>query len=177
MSSNTLPTVAVAESLTCGMLASRIGDFSGVSKWFKGGIVSYSNEAKIKILETDGKKTIRANGVSPEVAKQMAKGASKLLDADIGISTTGYAEKYYDNNNKQNIEPIAYIAVYNRMTDETNVYMMFDINLNRNPFRTAIVNMICDKFLSEHITLSPSLKGYKLTELFNDEKSDHCPIQ
>ncbi len=119
---SSMPTVSTAESLTCGMIASEIGGYSGVSKWFRGGVVTYSNEAKIKLLNTEPEETMRDNGVSENIAKMMAKGVTELMDTDIGISSTGYAERYYDENNKKDIEQMAYTSIYNRKTD---TYMCF----------------------------------------------------
>ncbi len=84
-------TLAVAESLTGGMLSSTIVDIEGVSKIFKEGFVTYTNESK---METAGVKetTIKHYGaVSRETAEEMAKGAALKAGADLGISTTGIA--------------------------------------------------------------------------------------
>ncbi|MCC8097632.1 MAG: competence/damage-inducible protein A [Eubacterium sp.] len=84
-------TLAVAESLTGGMLASTIVDIEGVSKIFKEGFVTYTNESK---METAGVKetTIKHYGaVSRETAMEMAKGAALRAGAELGLSTTGIA--------------------------------------------------------------------------------------
>lgn len=84
-------TVAVAESCTGGKLGDMITDISGSSDYFLGGIISYSNEAKVSLLDVDSR-VLRAKGaVSKEVALQMAAGARKKFGADIGVSTTGIA--------------------------------------------------------------------------------------
>lgn len=80
-------TISTAESCTGGMLASKLIDVAGVSEIFKEGIVSYSNEAKMKFLGVK-KETLKKYGaVSEETAKEMVMG----LQTDIGLATTGIA--------------------------------------------------------------------------------------
>jgi nicotinamide-nucleotide amidase len=82
-------TLAVAESCTGGGLAARLTDLPGSSRWFLGGVVAYSNQAKADLLGVD-ERLIEAHGaVSAEVARAMAEGVRRRLKADIGASTTG----------------------------------------------------------------------------------------
>lgn len=84
-------TISSAESITAGMLASRIVNVAGASAIFKGGIVAYSNEAKEKVLGVS-KRILREYGaVSRECAEEMAKNVSDTFGTDIGISITGIA--------------------------------------------------------------------------------------
>ena len=83
--------LAVAESCTGGLLASRITDVPGSSRYFIGGIVAYSNEVKIKILGVHRETIERHGAVSEECAREMALGVAHLLNADLAISTTGIA--------------------------------------------------------------------------------------
>ncbi len=84
-------TIAAAESESGGLLASRLTLRPGSSKWFAGGVVSYSNEAKIELLGVDAK-LIEAHGaVSPEVAEAMADGALGRFAADLACAVTGVA--------------------------------------------------------------------------------------
>jgi nicotinamide-nucleotide amidase len=85
-------TLAVAESLTCGRLQARIGAISGASEFFLGGITAYSVAQKVRHLGVDRAEAEAANGVSGRIAEQMATGACALFGADVGVSTTGYAE-------------------------------------------------------------------------------------
>ena len=83
-------TLAVMESCTGGLLASTVTDIPGSSAYFKGGMVSYTNEAKIAYGVDPG--LIAGHGaVSPEVAADMARAARERLGADIGIGVTGVA--------------------------------------------------------------------------------------
>lgn len=81
--------ISVAESCTGGMIASRLTDIPGCSKVFKGNITSYSNEAKVNLLEVSKSSLENHGAVSETVAKQMAIGALKKLNSDISVSTTG----------------------------------------------------------------------------------------
>jgi nicotinamide-nucleotide amidase len=84
-------TVAVAESCTAGLVAKRITDVPGASKVFHHGIITYSNDVKIKALGVNPG-TLRKHGaVSEETATEMAQGVRKVSGADIGISVTGFA--------------------------------------------------------------------------------------
>ena len=79
--------LAVAESMTGGMIASRVVDVPGSSKWFRGGVVSYDSEVKYDVLGVPSGCPV----ISGECAIAMAEGVRKVLGADIGISVTGVA--------------------------------------------------------------------------------------
>jgi PncC family amidohydrolase len=84
-------TVAVAESCTAGLLARTIVSVPGASAYFQGGIVAYSNTAKVEILGVPGE-TIQKNGaVSDRAALAMAIGAMSNFACDLGIAITGIA--------------------------------------------------------------------------------------
>ena len=85
-------TLAVAESLTGGRVSAKIVEISGVSKFYKGSVTAYATEIKAKVLGVPWP-IIHEHGVDSEpVARAMAEGVRKLLDADIGLATTGLAE-------------------------------------------------------------------------------------
>lgn len=84
-------TIATAESLTAGLLSSKLAEIDGASKVFKGGIVAYQNEVKENILNIDSKTIDKYSSVSPEVAILMAENVRKKLKTDLGVSTTGVA--------------------------------------------------------------------------------------
>ena len=79
-------TLAVAESLTGGLIASRLVNVAGASKWFRGGVVSYASQVKFDVLGVP-----EGPVVSAEAAEAMASGVRKLLGADVGLSVTGVA--------------------------------------------------------------------------------------
>jgi nicotinamide-nucleotide amidase len=83
--------IAVAESSTGGMLAARITDLPGASAYFAGGLIVYSNEAKVSLAGVDRELIERFGAVSEEVALALGQGAIERLDADIGVGITGVA--------------------------------------------------------------------------------------
>lgn len=82
---------AVAESCTGGGVGSAITSVPGSSAVFAGGIVSYSNEVKEKVLGVSAENLSRFGAVSALVAEEMAVGARRLTGADIAVSVTGIA--------------------------------------------------------------------------------------
>jgi nicotinamide-nucleotide amidase len=85
-------TLAAAESLTCGQVQAAVGAISGASEFFLGGVTAYSLDQKIALLGVNRRAAARVNCVSAEVAQEMARGACRLFDSDLGVATTGYAE-------------------------------------------------------------------------------------
>ncbi|HEY5229229.1 MAG TPA: CinA family protein [Opitutaceae bacterium] len=85
-------TLAVAESLTSGRLQARIGEVSGASTFFLGGVTAYSLEQKVGLLGVSRREAMKVNCVSASIARQMARGVRRLFGSDIGVATTGYAE-------------------------------------------------------------------------------------
>jgi nicotinamide-nucleotide amidase len=84
-------TIAVAESCTGGNIARMITSVPGSSDYFKGGIVAYDNEVKIKWLDVDKNILEKHGAVSKPVAEQMAEAIRNKLNADYAIATTGIA--------------------------------------------------------------------------------------
>jgi len=84
-------TISVAESCTGGRIMDKLTNIPGSSGYFMGGVVAYSNEAKIRLLGVD-ESTLREHGaVSYAVAVEMARGVKGRFLTDIGVSTTGIA--------------------------------------------------------------------------------------
>lgn len=83
--------LATAESCTAGLIAAAVTDVAGSSSVFDRGFVTYSNRAKIEMLDVRAQ-TLAAHGaVSEEVAREMAQGARQKAGVDIAISVTGIA--------------------------------------------------------------------------------------
>jgi nicotinamide-nucleotide amidase len=99
-------TIAVAESESGGLLAGRLTLRPGSSQWFAGGVVSYSNESKTKLLGVDPKLIESKGAVSPEVAEAMADGAIERIDADVGCAVTGIAGP--DGGSEE--KPVGYVC-------------------------------------------------------------------
>jgi nicotinamide-nucleotide amidase len=84
-------TLAVAESLTGGLVAAEITSVPGASKVFRGSVTAYATELKHELLGVDASLLAARGAVDPQVAAQMAAGVRKALDTDWGIATTGVA--------------------------------------------------------------------------------------
>lgn len=84
-------TISTAESCTGGLVSSRLTDISGSSAFVKENYVTYSNEAKQKILEVSSETLQNHGAVSRQCALEMAKGLKKLTGSDIVLCTTGVA--------------------------------------------------------------------------------------
>lgn len=84
-------TLSIAESCTGGLLTHRLTNISGSSKFLVATVVSYSNDAKIKLLKIPASLLERHGAVSAPVVKHMAQGMRRLLDTDFAISITGIA--------------------------------------------------------------------------------------
>jgi nicotinamide-nucleotide amidase len=79
-------TLAVAESVTGGLIASRLVNVAGASGWFRGGVVSYASEVKFELLGVTPGPVVNA-----AAAEAMASGVATLLHADVGLGVTGVA--------------------------------------------------------------------------------------
>ncbi|MCF3124426.1 CinA family protein [Streptomyces arenae] len=84
-------TLAVAESLTGGLVAAELTAVSGASKVFRGSVTAYATDLKRSVLGVDGTLLDERGAVDPEVARQMAVGVRTALGADWGLATTGVA--------------------------------------------------------------------------------------
>lgn len=84
-------TIATAESLTAGLVASAIAGVPGASAVLRGGIVSYTSEVKASLLGVDRTLLAEVGAVDLQVGEQMAAGALEACGADVGVATTGVA--------------------------------------------------------------------------------------
>ena len=83
--------ISTAESCTGGLIADRLTNISGVSAVYKGSIIAYSNDQKMKLLNVSQKILNKCGAVSEETAIEMAIGVQEKFSTNIGISTTGIA--------------------------------------------------------------------------------------
>ena len=101
--------ISVAESCTGGLLASSITSISGASKVFNLGLVTYSNQAKIKILKVNKNIIKKYGAVSNECCAAMVKNLSRISKANINVSITGIAGP--KGGTKQKPVGLVYIGV------------------------------------------------------------------
>jgi nicotinamide-nucleotide amidase len=109
-------TLSAAESLTCGRVQARVGEISGASNFFLGGITAYALDAKVRQLGVGRVAARRMNCVSLAVAEQMARGACALFGSDVAVATTGYAEPSLKDDVS---DPFAWWAIAHRRRGKT----------------------------------------------------------
>ena len=129
--------LSTAESCTGGLVSNSITDNAGSSKYFKGGIVSYANSVKVEQLGVDQQDLQTYGAVSKQVAMQMAKGVSKRLKTDIGISTTGIAGP--DGGTEEKPVGTVWMGYYQQNGPHFAVKAMFTKDRLINKERTKMV--------------------------------------
>ncbi len=135
-------TISLAESCTGGNIGHSITSIAGSSNYFKGGVISYSNEAKINILKVNSQTIEKFGAVSEQTVTEMAKGALDLFNTDYSIAVSGIAGPDGGTNEK----PVGttWIAIASKHEIITNLYKFGtrrDINIRRAT-ATALFNMI-----------------------------------
>jgi len=133
-------TLSTAESCTGGLISKRLTDISGSSSSFMGGVVSYSNEAKVNILGVNAEDIAKFGAVSDTVAIQMAEGVRSLLKTDIGIGTTGIAGPNSDGSGKP--VGLTYIALATK--DGTFLKMLPGRRGDRDAIRQSVSSNALD---------------------------------
>jgi len=109
--------LGLAESCSGGLLAARITDLPGASAYLAGGVVAYSNEAKVELLGVDPGLIEEHGAVSPQVAEAMAIGALERFEADVAVSVTGIAGP--DGGTAE--KPVGYVCFNARLSDGTSI--------------------------------------------------------
>lgn len=84
-------TLAVAESLTGGLVAAELTAIAGASRSFPGSVTAYATACKAAVLGVDAELLREHGAVHPAVAEQMAEGVRQLMESDYGLATTGVA--------------------------------------------------------------------------------------
>lgn len=107
-------TISVAESCTGGLISSRLTDIAGSSVYVKENYVTYSNEAKMKLLGVSQETLNQYGAVSQECAREMVQGLFERTDCDIALATTGLAGPGGATESKN--VGLLYIAVKNKYT-------------------------------------------------------------
>lgn len=137
--------LAIAESLTCGQLQSRVGLIPGASNFFRGGMTTYTIDAKVELLGVNRGTAEACNAVSETVAKQMARGVVQKFGATVGVATTGYAEP----DDQQRVEvPFAYWAIVQKGPRGTWVETTGVVK-GKGLIRAAMQAKVADKVIAQ----------------------------
>ena len=135
--------ISCAESCTGGLLASSITSISGASKIFDLGLVTYSNQAKIKFLKINRNIIRKYGSVSYECCLAMVNNLSKISKANINISVTGIAGP--NGGTKQKPVGLVYIGIKKGNKSQINKYLFK--NKNRLSIQKATVGKALDLVL------------------------------
>lgn len=103
-------TISTVESCTGGLLAGKIVNYPGISAVFNEGMITYSNDAKMKRIKVRKETLEKYGAVSSQTAAEMAEGVAKITGSDIGISTTGIAGP--DGGTKEKPVGLVYVGLY-----------------------------------------------------------------
>ncbi len=134
-------TLSMAESCTGGLISSKLTDISGSSEYIKLNLITYSNEAKVNMINVKEQTLINHGAVSAETAEEMAKGIKQLSGCDIGLGITGIAGPTGGTPEKP--VGLVYIGVCNH--ESLNVYK---VQLNSKLPRFKMKTLACDYALN-----------------------------
>jgi nicotinamide-nucleotide amidase len=135
-------TVAVAESLTGGLLAAAITSVPGASAVFRGSVTAYATDIKASVLGVDADLLAREGAVHPEVARQMADGVRRLFGATIGLATTGVA-----GPTQQDGKPVGLVYVGYASADSASIAEELRLDGDREAIRAqAVLNALALAF-------------------------------
>lgn len=139
--------VSTAESCTGGLLSSRLTDIAGSSSYTKANFITYSNEAKMELLNVSAETLEKYGAVSEECALEMAEGVYKRGYCDIAISTTGIAGPTSPEEGKS--VGLIYIAIKNEYAKQVKKFEItptYDRKMTKYLFTQAAL-----EFLSEFL--------------------------
>ena len=135
-------TIGAVESFTGGLFSSTLTSISGVSKVFKGSIVSYSTLIKESVVKVNKETIENETVVSQKVAEEMAYNGRKILDTDITVSFTGNAGPTVCDGDKP--VGLIFISIYFKENFYTKKCCL---NLDRNAIRETAVNIALENIL------------------------------
>ena len=135
--------ISFAESCTGGLLTSSITSISGASKIFDLGLITYSNQAKIKILKVNKNIIKKYGAVSHQCCYEMVKNLSKISKANINVSITGIAGP--KGGSKQKPVGLVYIGV--KKGNKTQINKCLFKSKNRSSIQKATVKKALDLVL------------------------------
>lgn len=135
-------TLAVAESLTGGLVSATLVQVPGASTVLRGAVVAYATELKVSVLGVDPVHLARTGPVDATVSRQMADGVAGLLGADVGLSTTGVAGPGPADGHGAGTVHVAVVA------PSGAAHRQLRLEGGRNEVRTGSVDAVLDLGLS-----------------------------
>jgi len=136
-------TISVAESCTGGLLAHNLTKIANSSNYFKMGLITYSNEAKIKILKVNKNIIKKYGAVSKECCEAMVKNLSKISKSKINVSITGIAGPGGGTKNK----PVGLVYIGIKMGKYLLILENKFRSKNRSSIQKATVREILKKII------------------------------
>ena len=130
--------ISFAESCTGGLLSSSITSISGSSKVFTIGLITYSNQAKIKLLNVNKKTILKHGAVSYETCLSMVKNLSKISKTNISVSVTGVAGPKGGTTQK----PVGLVYIGIKRGNKTIIRKNLFKNKNRYSIQKSTVNQV-----------------------------------
>ncbi|MDR1991421.1 MAG: CinA family protein [Mycoplasmataceae bacterium] len=135
-------TISTCESVTGGMIGSNLVNISGVSRVYLGGLITYSNQAKIELAKVNAQTITKYGPVSQAVSLEMAQGVLKKFKTDITLSITGYAES---NDAEHMTYGLAYVTII--LIDKAYTYKLSSSEKERNAIRIDFTYQALNKLL------------------------------
>lgn len=136
--------LAVAESLTGGLVAGALTAVPGASRVVRGSVTAYATEVKREVLGVDGALLAARGAVDGEVARQMASGARRVLGADWGLATTGVA-----GPDPQDGHPVGTVFVAVQGPDGAGAVRRLSLAGDRDRIRQDTIRAVLALLLSE----------------------------
>jgi len=151
-------TVSIAESVTAGFLQFSFSQMKDASEFFKGGLTVYSYDEKVNLLNIDREEVIRENGISHNIAKQMALNVAELYQTDWSIAVTGYSTPVKESDQKL----FAYFSI--SYAGKILLTEKLDLHSRTMPLKAQM-------YYSEFILGCFKLELDKMTEIENERMS------
>jgi len=146
-------TISVAESCTGGLIGNLITDVPGSSRYFLGGIIAYSNQSKMEILNVSPKTIAEYGAVSDQTVREMAGGVRKLFNSHLGLAVTGIAGP--DGGSRE--KPVG--TVFIGLAMEGNIFATgYRFHGTRGNIKQETANMALD-YLKRYLNGNPFLPG------------------
>ena len=135
--------IAFAESCTGGLASARIVNVANASKVLNCSFITYSNDAKINMVDVNPDTLDRYGAVSEEVVKEMASGVAKAANSEIGVGISGIAGPSGGSKEK----PIGMVCFGIQINNNSYTFTEYFQNQSRNDVRNSSVEFILNKLL------------------------------